>query len=193
MAKRKARATIRVADGDGGMVPVVDLRFDTAEWPIHIDVPAERADHWMAHLNAECSERGWHSHGLGQLEAAANSGSMVVSTGIAGQSPALEIIWERPRGGSIRVRARPAGTPAPVSRRRKWLSGSRPESVPGWDNSPPSSPGASPLRGAAVAGRALAWGEPPPRPAFPARLVVATGPTSDHRRRRGGGDRLAGR
>lgn len=112
MARRKMRATVRVANSAGGMVPVADLRFDTAEWPIRFDVPADRADHWIAHLNAECAERGWPSHGLGQLEADANSGSMVVSTGIAGQSPALEIIWERPRGGPIRVGARPAGVPA---------------------------------------------------------------------------------
>jgi len=112
MARRKIGATVRVANGAGGMVPVTDLRFDVAEWPIRFDVPADLADHWIAHLNAESADRGWQSHGLGQLEADANSGSMVVSTGIAGQSPALEIVWERPRGGPISVRARPAGTPA---------------------------------------------------------------------------------
>jgi hypothetical protein len=49
---------------------------------------------------------------MGQLETAANSGSKVVSTGIPGQSPVLEIVWERPRGGTITIRARPSGTPA---------------------------------------------------------------------------------
>lgn len=111
MARRKMQATVRVADGAGGMVAVDDLRFAIGEWPIHFEVPADRADHWMAHLEAECSERRWPSHGVGELEVGANSGSKVVSTGIAGQSPALEIVWERPRGGPINVRARPAGTP----------------------------------------------------------------------------------
>jgi hypothetical protein len=111
VARRKMQATVRVADGAGGMVPVDDLRFATGEWPIQFEVPADRADHWMAHLDAECSERRWPSHGVGELEAGANSGSRVVSTGLAGQPPALEIVWERPRGGPISVRARPAGTP----------------------------------------------------------------------------------
>jgi hypothetical protein len=112
MAKRKMRAAVRVADGAGRMVSVDDLRFATGEWPISFEVPADRADHWIAHLVAECSERRWSSHGVGELEAGANSGSKVVSTGIAGQSPALQIVWERTRGGPISIRARPAGTPA---------------------------------------------------------------------------------
>src|SRR5262245_30676583 len=112
MAKRKMQATVRVADGAGGMVSVDDLRFATGEWPIRVEVPADRADHWMAHLVAECSERHWLWHGGDELEVEANSGSLVVSTGGAGQSPALEIVWERPRRGPITVQARSVGTPA---------------------------------------------------------------------------------
>jgi len=111
MAKRKIQSTIHVADGAGGMAPLADLRFDAAEWPIRFDVPADLADHWIAHVNAECSERAWHSSALGQLEADENSGTVVVNTGTAGQAPALEIVWERPRGGPIAARARPSGAP----------------------------------------------------------------------------------
>lgn len=111
MTRQKIGSTIHVADGDGGMAPLADLRFDTAEWPITFDVPAHLADHWIAHLDAECSERRWSSQSLGQLEAAENSGTIVINTATAGRSPALEIVWERPRGGPIRVRARLAGIP----------------------------------------------------------------------------------
>lgn len=112
MAKRKIRSEVHVADGAGGMAPIADLRFDPAEWPIRFVVPADLADHWIAHLNAECSERGWKTSALSQLEAEENSGTIVVSTGTTGKSPALEIVWERPRGGPIEVRSRPAGSPA---------------------------------------------------------------------------------
>lgn len=112
MARQKIKSTIHVGDGAGGLVPLGGLRFDTGEWPIRFDVPAELADHWIAHLEAECSERGWGSSSLAQLEAIENSGTIAVKTGTAGDSPALEIVWERPRGGSISVRARAAGQPA---------------------------------------------------------------------------------
>src|SRR5437016_5808312 len=112
MAKEKAQSTISVADGAGGLIPVADLRFEPVEWPIQFDVSADSADHWMAQLNAECSDRGWPTHCLSQLEADENSGTIVVNAGTAGRSPSLEIIWQRPRRRSINVRARPGGTPA---------------------------------------------------------------------------------
>jgi len=93
------------------MVELEDLRFDQGQWPIQLTVPAHFADHWIAHLDAERGERGWSSSGLGQQHADENSGTLVVNTGPAGRSPALEIVWDRPRRGSIAVRARPAGTP----------------------------------------------------------------------------------
>lgn len=108
--KRKIRSTVRVADAAGGMAPLPDLRFDAIAWPIHFEVPADIADHWIDHLSAECSERGWQTSALGQLEADQNSGTIIVSTGPHG-TPALEIVWERPRGGPIDVKGRPAGTP----------------------------------------------------------------------------------
>lgn len=111
MAKKKIQSTIHIADGAGGMVSLADLRFDVAEWPIRFDVPADLADDWIAHLNAECNERGWSSSRLGQLGADANSGTIVVNSGISGQSLAVEIVWERPRGSPIQVCARPAGNP----------------------------------------------------------------------------------
>jgi hypothetical protein len=112
MAKRKIQSTVYVANGAGGMAPLADLRFDSATWPIHFVIPPGSADHWIAHLEAECSERGWQTGALSQLEAGENSGTIAVSTGIVGASPALEIVWERSRGGPIEVRARPGGTPA---------------------------------------------------------------------------------
>lgn len=112
MAKRKAQAIVSVANGAGGLEPLADLRFDPAAWPINSVVPSGMAENWIAHLHAECSERGWNLTALGQLDADENSGTIVVSTGIKGKSPALEIVWERPRGGSLEVRARPGGTPA---------------------------------------------------------------------------------
>src|SRR5690242_15046030 len=111
MPKRKTQATILVADGAGGMAPVADLRFDSAAWPIHFVVPADFADDWIVYLNAECSERSWQTSALNQLDAEENSGTIQISTGIIGQSPTVEVIWERPRGGEIQVRARPGGSP----------------------------------------------------------------------------------
>jgi hypothetical protein len=112
MVKRKIQSTLYVADGAGGMAPLTDLRFDPAAWPIHFVVPQDWADHWIAHLNAESSDRSWPASALGQLEADENSGTIMVSTGVVGNSPALEIVWERPRGGPITVRARLGGMPA---------------------------------------------------------------------------------
>jgi hypothetical protein len=112
MPKRKTQVAIHVGDGAGGMAPVTDLRFDSATWPVQFVVPAAEADYWMAHLNAECSERGWQTSALSQLDADENSGTIVASTGIVGQSPTLEIVWERARGGPLNVRAQLGGTPA---------------------------------------------------------------------------------
>ncbi len=111
MAKRKIQSTCYVTDGAGGMVPVADRRFEAVEWPICDDIPADLSDDWFAHMNAECSERGWSNYGLSQEESQENSGSSVIHAGIAGQSPALEIVWERARNGPIRLKARPAGAP----------------------------------------------------------------------------------
>jgi hypothetical protein len=58
MPKQKSSAQFHVADGAGGMRQVADLRFEAGEWPIELVVPANDAESWMAHLEAEPEERG---------------------------------------------------------------------------------------------------------------------------------------
>lgn len=111
MPKQKPSAQIQVADGAGGMRPVADLRFDDGEWPIGLVVPANDAETWMAHLSAEMEERGWSSSGLSQLDGAENSGTLSVHTASGPSPPGLDIVWEKPRGAALRLRARPSGTP----------------------------------------------------------------------------------
>jgi hypothetical protein len=111
MPKQKSSAQIHVADGAGGMRQVTDFRFETGEWPIALVVPAKDAETWMAHLNAEMEERGWNSSSFSQLDAVENSGTLSVHTA-NGPSPAtLDIVWERPRGKELQLRARPSGDP----------------------------------------------------------------------------------
>jgi hypothetical protein len=112
MPKKKSNAQIQVADGTGGMRPVADLRFEGGEWPIELVVPANDAESWIAHLDAEAEERGWYSSGLSQLEATENSGSLSVHTANGPSTATLDIVWERPRGKELRLRARPSGDPA---------------------------------------------------------------------------------
>ena len=111
MPKQKSSAQIHVAGGAGSMRQVTDLHFETCEWPIELVVPAKDAETWMAHLNAETDERGWNSSSFSQLDAAENSGTLSVHTA-NGPSPAtLDIVWERPRGKELQLRARPSGNP----------------------------------------------------------------------------------
>ncbi len=111
MPKQKPSAQIRVADGAGGMRPVADLRFEAGEWPIELVVPSKDAETWMAHLIAEIEDRGWNSSGLSQLDSAENSGTLSVHTASGPSPPSLDIVWEKPRGAGLRLRARPSGTP----------------------------------------------------------------------------------
>lgn len=111
MPKQKSGAQIHVADGAGGMRQVSDLRFEVGEWPIALVVPAKDAETWMAHLRAETEERDWSLSSLSQLDAAENSGTLSIHTA-SGLSPTtLDIVWERPRGQELRLRARPSGDP----------------------------------------------------------------------------------
>src|SRR6266702_4327830 len=109
--RQKPSTQIQVADGAGGMRPVDDLRFEGGEWPIEIVVPAKDAQAWMAHLGAEVEERGWSSSGISQLDSAENSGTLSVHAARGPTPPTLNIVWERPRGGALKVRARPSGAP----------------------------------------------------------------------------------
>ena len=112
MPKQKSSAQIHVADGAGGMRQVADLRFEAGEWPIELVVPASDAESWMAHFDAEAEERDWCSSSFSQLEATENSGTLSVHTANGPSPAALDIVWERPRGKELRLRARPSGDPA---------------------------------------------------------------------------------
>jgi hypothetical protein len=93
-----------VADGAGGMVPVLDRRFDR-EWPISFQVPAPEAENWFDHLQFECDRRRWSSAGMSQLQSRENSGSlMLLDAGVE----KLSVVWDRARGKALNIRARPA-------------------------------------------------------------------------------------
>src|ERR1700681_1505239 len=108
MVRTKMRSTIMVADGAGGMMKLEDRRFQQGDWPIRFKVPIEQeqAEHWRRYLTWECHRRGWSDSGLGQLERAENSGT--ISINAPGKQPHIHVVWERKRGGEIKVRARPA-------------------------------------------------------------------------------------
>ena len=94
-----------VADGAGGLLEVVDRRFDRREWPISFQVPAAEAENWFRHLEFECERRGWSSAGMSQLQSRENSGSlMLLDAGVE----KLSVVWDRARGEALNVRARPA-------------------------------------------------------------------------------------
>jgi hypothetical protein len=105
MVKAKAKATVMVADGAGGMTKLEDRRFEKGEWPIGFEVPndQEQADRWRRYIRAECHRRGWSEGSLGQIERAENSGTVTIS---APGKPILAVVWERRRGRSIKARAR---------------------------------------------------------------------------------------
>lgn len=113
MPKQKSSAQIYVADGAGagGMRQVTDVRFEAGEWPIALVVPANDAEVWMAHLNAEAEERGWGVSSFSQLEATENSGTLSVQTATGASPATLDIAWDRLRGKELRLRARPSVDP----------------------------------------------------------------------------------
>lgn len=111
MPKQKPSAQIRVADGAGGMRPVVDLRFEDGNWPIERAIAAGDAATWMAHLTAEMEERHWSSSALSHIDAAENSGTLSVHAASGANPPTLHIVWEKPRAADLRLRARPGGNP----------------------------------------------------------------------------------
>ena len=109
MAKAKPKAKIMVPDGKGEMVEVHDKRFEKRNWPIHIEIPKERADTWLQYFSAECTKRGWSWSGIGQLDAKENSGSFTVTTS-ENENIQLGVIWERKRNNSMLVKAGSVGT-----------------------------------------------------------------------------------
>src|SRR5215213_5962799 len=111
MPKKKSNAQIHVADGTGGMRPVADLRFEGGEWPIELVVPANEAESWMAHLDAEAEERGWHPSSISQHEATESSGKLSVHMANGPSAATVDIIWERLRSKELKIRARTSGDP----------------------------------------------------------------------------------
>lgn len=93
-----------VADGAGGLLAVVDHRFDSNEWPISFQVPAAEAENWFWHLQFECERCGWSTAGMSQLQSRENSGSLMLRD--AGLEK-LSIVWDRARGGP--EHSRPTG------------------------------------------------------------------------------------
>jgi hypothetical protein len=87
------------------MMKMEDRRFEKGAWPISFEVPVanEEADRWSRYLSWLCHQRGWTTSGFGQLERAENSGTIAV---IGNGKPKLDIVWERKRGGPLKVRAR---------------------------------------------------------------------------------------
>jgi hypothetical protein len=92
MVRSKPKSKIMVADGAGGLLEVVDRRFDRREWPISFQVPAAEAENWFRHLEFECERRGWSSAGMSQLQSRENSGSlMLIDAGVE----KLSVVWDR--------------------------------------------------------------------------------------------------
>ncbi len=104
MAKAKAKAVIRVADGFGGMVRVTDQRFEQ-DWPVSFDIPNEKAGTWLLYLSDEIEKRGLSASGIGQLEATESSGSQSIRERSTGTLK-MTVVWERKRDRPMRVRAR---------------------------------------------------------------------------------------
>ena len=105
MVRSKSKALLSTSDGAGGMSPVKDYRFDKGEWPISFEVPhkQEQSDRWPRYLSAECNRRGSDVQSHGQIERGENSGTI---RPLDAGGPQLDIVWERKRGGPMKVRAR---------------------------------------------------------------------------------------
>jgi hypothetical protein len=75
---------------------------------MQLEIPREQAGTWLQYLSAECARRGWSAGSIGQLDARENSGSITINPSTSGKPP-MEVVWERKRGGPLKVRARAAG------------------------------------------------------------------------------------
>ncbi len=107
MRRSKPKSKIMVADGAGGLLEVVDRRFERRDWPISFQVPAVEANNWFRHLEFECERRGWSSAGMSQLQCRENSGSLML---LDAGAEKLSVVWDRARGEALNIRARPTAT-----------------------------------------------------------------------------------
>jgi hypothetical protein len=109
---RKApQAVLLVNDGAGGMRQVPDLRFASEGWPVELTVPKDDSETWMANVRAEMDARHWNASGMSQLDTEENSGTLCVHNGVGSNPPTLHLVWEKPRNGDLKVKARPDGSP----------------------------------------------------------------------------------
>jgi hypothetical protein len=85
-------------------------------------VPKDQAGRWLQYLAAECADRGWYYANFGQMDSDENSGSITVRAGQAVPCPECAVVWERRRGGPLKVKARPAGaSELPLEQARSFL------------------------------------------------------------------------
>src|SRR5260370_18902359 len=107
MRRSKPKSKIMVADGAGGLLEVVDRRFERRDWPISFQVPAVEANNWFRHLEFEFERHGWSSAGMSQLQSRENSGSLML---LDAGAEKLSVVWDRARGEALNIRARPTAT-----------------------------------------------------------------------------------
>ena len=110
MKQKTPGAVIHVAGGQGQPVALVDHRFGPDQWQHTLDVDSADAHRLMAHLLAEASARGGTTAGLTQLGATETSGALTLGVPALPAAAAftIEIAWEKPRDGRLRLQARPA-------------------------------------------------------------------------------------
>ena len=159
--RSKPKARIQVADGTGGMLAVVDRRFDRRQWPISFQVPTAEAENWFWHLEFECDRRRWSTAQMSQLQSHENSGSlMLLEAGLE----KLSTVWDRPRGEALNIRARPAAD-LDLAAAQDLLRRVNEQSRAG-ATGPQYCWGTLEYEGTRLARRALAWRRPPARAAI---------------------------
>lgn len=110
---RPPAATIRVADGTGGLRPLAIAAEAGMAPTVQRVIPSRDAADWMAHWHAVAELRGWSGGGLTQLEADQNAGSMSAHLRSGPRTSAIRCDWERERGADLHVRIRPDGDEPP--------------------------------------------------------------------------------
>jgi hypothetical protein len=111
MGRKKTRASIAIPDGDGGMIPLSDRRFERGEFLDSREFDPPEADTWLQYLSREASRRGLQCSGISQIDTKENSGSYTIRSPGPNPKQEMVIVWERKKKGSLLVRPRVAGQP----------------------------------------------------------------------------------